>query len=64
MHYGTLHPTQGFKGFSNKLSPCLNQHLNSYVVRDTIFSNQLSQKIEIMARGRGKSYLNRFKTNI
>ena len=63
MHNHTTRATERLESLLDQICPCLSEHLNRDIVRNSVVLNQLAHKIEVMARGRRESHLNFLKAN-
>ena len=63
MHNHTTRATERLEGLLDQICPCLSEHLNRDIVRNSVVLNQLAHKIEVVARGRRESHLNFLEAN-
>ena len=55
---------QRFKGASNQLLSGLSEHLNRYIAGNSVFFDELSQKIKVMRRRRGEAHFDLLKSKV
>ena len=64
VHDGARRALKGIEGARDEFRPRLGQHLNAHVGRDEVVLDQVAQKIEVVARRRGKAHFDFLKTEL